>query len=389
MKILFLSVRSILELSGGGLESRKIYSSLRHLADKYEDIEFCCISPDPKDNVVIHTLQKKRWKDVMARVFGHSSYLWIDWVSSDLSNQLLSYKPDVLVLGTSRLGFIGKKMKKSLPDVRIVGHFDNVEADYVEGVFAGKTRTKDNLFRYMEKKAVMSDEAAMLENMDTGIFLTARDISRIEELYGQADYKSIIIPICLDETKESLGRDKKTRLQLVFLGSLWYRSNVEAIIWFVENVWREICRRFDNIELIIGGNRPVPELVEYLKAFSGIHLHPNFSRKGDIVSRDAIFISPIQTGSGMKVKIAEALQLGLRVVASPESMVGYEEVLNDPDATEIIIQATKPEEYFDAILLLSEQKVSVEIISEKSKKLYNKYYSMKRAYQEIEAMFNK
>jgi len=99
-------------------------------------------------------------------------------------------------------------------------------------------------------------------------------------------------------------------------------------------------------------------------------------------------ISPVQTGAGMKVKVAEALSLGLPIIGSPETLIGYEEAINDKDNYRIINKAVKPQDYINHIikLIISQNDNK---IKNKAKSLYDKYYSLKRSIRTFKYIFDK
>lgn len=388
MRILLLKAGRLFVNTGGGIESQKIYYSLERLSNDNKNIEFKCISAEDENNIFLKKFNKTRIKDYLSRCFFHSSFLFIDWQFSSLKKTIVKFNPDIIVLVNSRLGFIAKHLKKNLPRVHVIGHFDNIEYDYVDGVFVEKKGMINYIFKKIEKISVKLDESNFIKNIDTAVFLTERDLFRAQELYGGQVNNPKIVPICIKKSNKKLYISNEPTVNLVFLGSLWYMSNIHAIKWFLENVWNEILKINKDVMFIIGGSNPSDKFRKYLNKYKNIKLYANFNKKEDIIPRNSIFISPILTGAGMKVKVAEALEMGLMIIGSHESLIGYSEALNDIENNNIIVQADTVTEYKEAIFKAIENLNDLNNIRSKSMSLYEKYYSIDRAYHDIKVIID-
>lgn len=74
----------------------------------------------------------------------------------------------------------------------------------------------------------------------------------------------------------------------------------------------------------------------------------------------------------MKVKVAEALSMGLGIIGSDKSLFGYEEAISDKLNTNIIRRANKQEEYIFQIKEIINNKKSYEKIRENAFSLFKK-----------------
>jgi O-antigen biosynthesis protein len=109
------------------------------------------------------------------------------------------------------------------------------------------------------------------------------------------------------------GREPETML---FLGSFRHPPNQEGLNWFVRKVLPAVLERRKNARLIIVGSEPPP-------AHSLPHLPENIELRGFVedvrepLGRYAVFVCPILSGSGMRVKLLEAFAAGIPVVSTP------------------------------------------------------------------------
>jgi len=109
------------------------------------------------------------------------------------------------------------------------------------------------------------------------------------------------------------GREPETML---FLGSFRHLPNQEGLHWFTRKVLPAVLERKRNARLIIVGAEPP-------SAHSLPHLPENIELRGFVedvrepLGRYAVFVCPILSGSGMRVKLLEAFAAGIPVVSTP------------------------------------------------------------------------
>jgi GT2 family glycosyltransferase/glycosyltransferase involved in cell wall biosynthesis len=109
------------------------------------------------------------------------------------------------------------------------------------------------------------------------------------------------------------GREPETML---FLGSFRHLPNQEGLNWFAQKVLPRVLERKPGARLIIVGSEPPA-------AHSLPHLPENIELRGFVedvrepLGRYAVFVCPILSGSGMRVKLLEAFAAGIPVVSTP------------------------------------------------------------------------
>ena len=141
------------------------------------------------------------------------------------------------------------------------------------------------------------------------------------------------------------GREPETML---FLGSFRHPPNQEGLNWFVRKVLPAVLARKPNARLIIVGSEPPA-------AHALPHLPDNIEIRGFVedvrepLGRYAVFVCPILSGSGMRVKLLEAFAAGIPVVSTPLGAEG----LAAADG-EICSLATDPLEFAHKIVELFE-----------------------------------
>ncbi|HUA19362.1 MAG TPA: glycosyltransferase [Bryobacteraceae bacterium] len=102
---------------------------------------------------------------------------------------------------------------------------------------------------------------------------------------------------------------------MLFLGSFRHLPNQEGLAWFTRNVLPRVLERSPQARLVIVGAEPPPR-------HSLPHLPDNIELRGFVddvrepLARYAVFVCPILSGSGMRVKLLEAFAAGIPVVST-------------------------------------------------------------------------
>jgi GT2 family glycosyltransferase len=139
------------------------------------------------------------------------------------------------------------------------------------------------------------------------------------------------------------GREPQTML---FLGSFRHLPNQEGLNWFTQKVLPAVLEHKPRARLVIVGSEAPPR-------HSLPHLPDNLELRGFVedvrepLGRYAVFVCPILSGSGMRVKLLEAFAAGIPVVSTP---LGAEGLAGKDD--EICALAEDPAEFARKIVEL-------------------------------------
>jgi glycosyltransferase involved in cell wall biosynthesis len=108
---------------------------------------------------------------------------------------------------------------------------------------------------------------------------------------------------------------------LVMTGNLGYFVNVDAITWWLREVWPTLKRLRPDIQVVVAGDRPTVA-VRRAVAAAGVRLIESPSDLRSIISEATLALAPMRCGSGVPIKVLEAWAVGVPVVASPWAVAG-------------------------------------------------------------------
>lgn len=359
MKILFITDQMISGNLGGSIGAKKILQCLDYYK-KNNLAEFEIISRDNYNSKYNFQIEKTKLKDIFSRMILKPNFLAIEIKKN--FKKIKEYNPDVILLHNSRFGFIAKKIKKILPKVKIISFFENIEFDYCKFAVS-------KLAYPIESSIVKKEERKSIKYADSFVFLSINDFNRAKELYGNESKldNNLIFPVTLNkpDNQLTLVSEKPT---IIMLGTLSYKPNEESVYYFINNILSKLDA--SKFNFIVAGRHPSNDLIQACEK-NQIKIYNGFDKLSDICPQNSCLLAPLQSGAGMKTKIAEGLSYGLYIIGSQECFVGYEAVENN----DYIKKAINIEQY---VLYINEfyntYITNKEIISQTNKNIFNDNY---------------
>lgn len=160
------------------------------------------------------------------------------------------------------------------------------------------------------------DEVFKKLNIVKVTFVSENDMDYMTRVGLVDKEKCALIPVGAD-IKLSKTRKKKEISKgknIIFVGKMSYGPNIEAVTWFVNQIFPEILRQVPNTKFYIVGKDPVEE-VKSLKS-------ENIIVTGIVDSVDEYYdiadlvVLPLKNGGGVKIKLLEAVSFRKTIVST-------------------------------------------------------------------------
>lgn len=376
MKILHISSEPPGEKSGGQLVVKESVYSLTKLGQ----VDF--IGPEILDKRIIKLINNKYYLEQSNNFIGKivgiitlnfSSYYY-SFIKKIKKIDLKKY--DYIYIEFSKWLFSVNKSKRAKKKIIIRLH--NIEKDYSYNIFKMNSNIK-NYFKYLYYSYV---EKKIVKRADYILVLTDNDKDRLVELYGEyiKGTNVVVMPVCIQKKSDIQHNIDKDNINILVTGSLWYGPNSEGIKWFLDNVWSEIRSKYT---LYIVGSKPNKDLIKKASEDEKIILVKNPEDTKPYFEIADIYISPIFSGAGMKVKNAEAMSYGLPIVATKHSFIGYE------SSEKLHYIANEVEEFIGVLNDYKELNLKeINYKKEKIKEDFDEKYNIENSYQYICKILN-
>lgn len=112
-------------------------------------------------------------------------------------------------------------------------------------------------------------------------------------------------------------------------GSLNFTQSQIPVIEFVEKYFPLLLREIPQAKLIIAGRNPSKSIKEVCNKYSQITLIPDPDDISSVISQADIYVCPLNTGSGVKLRVMDGLRLGIPILGHTISLNGYETIKKD------------------------------------------------------------
>ncbi|MDW8310416.1 MAG: glycosyltransferase [Verrucomicrobiales bacterium] len=103
---------------------------------------------------------------------------------------------------------------------------------------------------------------------------------------------------------------------LVFLGSMDWMPNIEAVMFFVAEVWPSLRRQFPDATFTVVGRNPPPAVRALETSLPGVRVTGTVPDVRPWLAEAAVMVVPLRVGSGTRLKIFEAMATGIPVVST-------------------------------------------------------------------------
>jgi len=150
-----------------------------------------------------------------------------------------------------------------------------------------------------------------------------------------------VFPFGIDVKKYEITSHPKS-ISIFHIGSMDWSPNEVGIKWFLDNVWNLISNQFPEVKLNLAGKNMPKWLLEHRQ--KNVIINGEVADAIDFMHQNTIMIVPLFVGSGMRIKIIEAMALGKVIIATTIAAEGISYKVN-----ENIIIANTANEFIAAI----------------------------------------
>ena len=109
---------------------------------------------------------------------------------------------------------------------------------------------------------------------------------------------------------------------LVFTGTLDYEPNVDAVLWFTQQILPLIRRDIPATQFHVIGRNPTPKIHELASENPNVKVTGFVPDLRPALAAATVYVCPLRLGAGLKNKVLEAMAMGLAIVTTTEGASG-------------------------------------------------------------------
>jgi glycosyltransferase involved in cell wall biosynthesis len=200
-------------------------------------------------------------------------------------------------------------------------YFHDVRSDYFRRAIPlpGEVAKTTN-----EIEAIFRQEQQVTQRSDVVAFVSELDQTRARQLF-RMDAESGVAPIAVD-TNYYVPRpadwEKDTRLVVLFTGHLSHPPNVDALLFFLREIWPSVLASRPDAVFQAVGMAPAPSVVEQMRIGTNCELHANVPDIRPYFWNAALYVVPMRYGGGVRQKLFEAWSMRVPVVCTTMAAEG-------------------------------------------------------------------
>jgi glycosyltransferase involved in cell wall biosynthesis len=225
-------------------------------------------------------------------------------------------------------------------------------------------------------------EGGVVRSFDAVMAVTGEDRDALLEATG-ADREVAVIPIAVDTDQVRPVPHGPEANHILHVGTMYWPPNIDAVTWFIDEIYPLIRRQRPDVVLDVVGSRPPGDLLALGESDTGINITGYVADLEPYLAQAAAFIVPLRAGSGMRVKILNALAQGLPIVSTS---VGREGIAVT-DGQDILIGDT-PADFAAAVLRLLDSPDLRAQLAVNGRRLAESHYDYRRACEPIDEVYS-
>lgn len=330
MKVLLLQSKPFLPVRDGGNEASRAltqqlldagyhvdcltFSSEKH---PFQQSEFMC---DPWNKLRIEhvhiSLKIELFSALFALVKGNSYNLsrfsHAQWLKK-LNEFATDYQYHVILFDSLYSANNLEEIKQLFPSSMFIIRPHNVEFKlWEEHAYTADFRLKKSYLSLLSRQ-LKKREIQLVNQFDLVL-----PISSLDDVFFRnfCETKTEVFPYFPDVSEEKFNPQQRA---FFFLGAMNWRPNKEAHDQLIDHIFPEILRELPDATLTFAGSAQT----EFKKSTLNNVSYTGFvADKEDFMLNNGILLAPILTGSGVRIKLLEALSLGIPVVTTAKGAEG-------------------------------------------------------------------
>jgi glycosyltransferase involved in cell wall biosynthesis len=248
-----------------------------------------------------------------------------------------------------------------------LGHH-NVESQILHRRAQNEASWLKRLYFNQESRRVRSYEARVAYSFGKHIACSELDCERLRAIAPRIS--AVTIPNGVDVEYFCPSGIAPTNKSLIFVGSLNWYPNVDAVLFLLGEVWPLLQARVPDARLDIVGSAPPASVLRLAASLTNVRVHGFVNDVRPLIEGAAVYVCPIRDGGGTKLKLLDAFAMEKCVVAHPISCEGIKVI-----SQRHVLLAETASAFADSIQTVLENRTLRESLGKAARELVVNSYS--------------
>ncbi len=176
------------------------------------------------------------------------------------------------------------------------------------------------LYSWIQWQRLRHQEADLLRRAAHTIAMSAQDKVALRDLVFDAPIT--VIPNGVDLAAYGHFRGKPIYHDLLFTGKMDFRPNVDAVLWFGQQVLPLVREARPGTTFAVVGQRPHARL-DVLRDAPGVTITGYVDDVRPYIAGTTVYVAPLRMGGGTRLKLLEAMAMGKAIVSTTVGAEGF------------------------------------------------------------------
>jgi len=236
------------------------------------------------------------------------------------------------------------------------------------------------LFLFLEALKMKRLESNIFRHVHMGIAVSHTDKQHLKRLCPEAKFEVIENGVNTDEFCPDFYKIEDK--MLLWIGGFGHYPNEEAIFYFLDKIYPLIKKEVSGIKINLIGNNVTNRLRRFEEEDPSINFLGFVEDPVAHLRKAAVFIAPILSGSGIKLKMLEAMAVGKAIVTTSIGCEGIEAING-----EHYIVADKPEDFAKNVVALLDDDKKRYYLSTNVRQLSIQKYDWKKIIAKVDNIY--
>lgn len=177
-------------------------------------------------------------------------------------------------------------------------------------------------FLYLEALKLRRLERNIFRQVDLGIVVSELDKGILQKLCPEGNFLVVENGVDLDKFKPSVKPQEDNKL--LWLGGFDQYPNRQGILFFLRNIYPLVKKEVPSVRIDILGGGVTEELMKFVISDSSINFTGYVEDPLPYIHGATVFVAPILTGGGTKLKVLEAMAAGKAIVSTTVGCEGID-----------------------------------------------------------------
>lgn len=282
------------------------------------------------------------------------------WVIEELNQ----FQPDVVHIDHLQMA----QFVPFGPGFKTVLDHHNVESMIVKRIGESPGSLASRLYARLEWPKLRRYELDVCRRCDRVLTVSEEDKGILVDL--DPALKSVkVVPIGVDVHHFQVIEREPAVPNVLSVATMYWPPNVDSMLYFHDDIWPLVKARVPDCVLTIAGQKPVPA-IQALGSDGDVRVTGYVSDSRDLARYCSVFIVPLRSGSGVRVKLLNAMAMGLPIVSTSIGAEGLDVV-----GGEHLLIADTPGEFAGAVVDLINDRELGRQLGENARALVCEKYS--------------